>query len=80
MWGTGDTDSHFLPWQVWPIVKQQPEACSAWESAGVNNAPYLGPLKSSLELVILEIFGMAFSQVVASLFFFPAVQNVNETD
>ena len=44
------------------VLREQPELCSAWESAGVNNAPDLSHAKSSLEFVVLGTFAMAFSQ------------------
>ena len=47
---------------AYQVGEQQPETYSAWESAGVNNAPDLSHAKSSLEFVVLETFGMAFSQ------------------
>lgn len=42
--------------------EQQLETYSAWESAGVSSAPDVSHAKSSLEFVVLETFGMAFSQ------------------
>lgn len=62
--------------------EQQPETSSAWESAGVNHAPDLSHAESSLESVVLGMFGLAFFQfkmVVAILVFIPALQNVVKT-
>lgn len=42
--------------------EQQPGTYSAWEGAGVNNAPDMSHAETSLEFVALETFGMAFSQ------------------
>lgn len=40
--------------------EQQPETYSAWESAGVNNAPDLSHAKSSLEFVVENIWNGIF--------------------
>lgn len=58
-------DLYFLPClSNCQTGEQQPETYSAWESAGVNNAPDWSHAKSSLEFAVFETFGMAFFPVL----------------